>query len=49
MAWTFDRWERVKELTMIVGAWVSAEALEAADSLYGLNFYAPEMIEVDCR
>jgi hypothetical protein len=49
MGWTFDRWERVKKLTMIVGAWVQAEAMEAADLIYGPNFYAPEMIAVDCK
>lgn len=49
MAWSFDRWERVKELTMVVGSWVQGEALRAADAIYGPNFYAPEMIPVDCE
>lgn len=47
-AWSFNRWERVKELTMVVGAWVQAETMSAADLIYGPNFYAPEMIELDC-
>lgn len=45
--WSFALWAEVKELTMVVGSVVQAEAMRLVDLVYPPGFYAPTMIKIE--